>query len=244
MRTFLTGEWRDLAMLNHAVDPALLEPFVPRGTELDTFDGRTFVSLVGFRFINTRVLGVPVPAHRAFEEVNLRIYVRRQVQGETRRAVTFIRELVPRPMIAAVARLTYNEPYRSAPMRHEITGGAVADSSRSVEYSWRLGSDWAGLQVDADGAGAEAAAGSEAEFITEHYWGYTRQRDGSSVEYRVEHPRWRVWPATTSRVFGDLSAVYGDSFARILERPATSAFIADGSAVRVGWPKRIAAEPR
>jgi len=240
MRTFLTGEWRDLAMLNYAVDPALLQRFVPRGTELDTFDGRAFVSLVGFRFMNTRVLGVPVPGHRDFEEVNLRIYVRREVRGEVRRAVTFIRELVPRPLIAAVARLTYNEPYRSAPMRHVLTGGAD-DAPRSVEYSWRLGRDWAGLHVDAVGAGAEPAAGSEAEFITEHYWGYTRQRDGSTVEYRVEHPRWRVWPATSSRVFGDLSDVYGEEFARVLAQPATSAFIADGSPVRVGWANRILA---
>ena len=238
MHTFLTGEWRDLAMLNWAVDPALLQPFVPRGTELDTFHGHTFVSLVGFRFVDTRVLGVPVPWHRHFEEVNLRIYVRREVRGEVRRAVTFIRELVPRRMIAAVARLTYNEPYLSAPMRHEITR-SDGDAPRSVEYAWRIGCDWAGLHVDADGAGAEVTEGSEAEFITEHYWGYTKQRDGSTVEYRVEHPRWRVWPATTSRVFGDLAAVYGEEFARALAQPATSAFIADGSAVSVGWPVRL-----
>lgn len=238
MPTFLTGEWRDLAMLNYAVDPALLRPFVPRGTALDTFDGRTFVSLVGFRFVRTRVLGVPAPGHRNFEEVNLRIYVRRELHGDVRRGVTFIRELVPRRMIASVARLTYNEPYRSVPMRHVISRD-LDGSPRSVEFAWRLGRDWAGLQVDADGVGAEPAEGSEAGFITEHYWGYTRQRDGSTIEYRVEHPRWRVWPAATSRVFGDLSAAYGEEFARVLEQPATSAFVADGSAVRVGWPTRM-----
>jgi uncharacterized protein YqjF (DUF2071 family) len=242
MRTFLTGEWRDLAMLNWAVDAELLQSFVPRGTELDTFDGRTFVSLVGFRFVNTRVLGVPVPGHHDFEEVNLRIYVRRQVRDELRRAVTFIRELVPRPIIAAVARFTYNEPYLSAPMRHQLTGGGTDDAPRSAEYAWRLGRDWAGLRVNAGGASVKPAEGSEAEFITEHYWGYTRQRDGSTMEYRVEHPRWRVWTAATSGVFGDLTAVHGEEFARVLMQPATSGFIADGSAVRVGWPSRIRQE--
>lgn len=126
-------------------------------------------------------------------------------------------------------------------MRHAVVVGGSDDGRRSVEYSWRLGRDWAGLHLDADGAGVEAAEGSEAEFITEHYWGYTRQRDGSTVEYRVEHPRWRVWPATSSRVFGDLSATYGEEFARVLARPATSAFVADGASVRVGWPKWLAA---
>src|SRR6476620_1797845 len=118
MATFLTAEWRALAMLNYHVDPGVLHPLVPRGTELDTFAGQTFVSLVGFLFANTRVLGMPIPAHRTFEEVNLRFYVRRRVGSETRRAVTFIKELVPRPLIAKLARLAYNEPYRSAPMRH------------------------------------------------------------------------------------------------------------------------------
>jgi uncharacterized protein YqjF (DUF2071 family) len=240
MRTFLTGEWRDLAMLNYAVDPALLRPFVPRGTELDTFGGRTFVSLVGFRFVKTRVLGMPVPWHRNFGEVNLRFYVRRELQHEVRRAVTFISELVPRPLIAAIARLTYNEPYRRARMHHAITRSADG-APRSIEYSWLLGRHGAGLRLKAGGAGAEPAEGSEAEFITEHYWGYTKQRDGSTIEYRVEHPRWRVWLAARSRVFGNLSAVYGEEFARVLEQPATSAFIADGSSVSVGWPTRLAA---
>ena len=119
-RVFLTGEWRYLAMLNYRVDAALLEPFVPHGTTLDDWQGTTYVSLVGFLFRDTRVLGVPIPLHRDFEEVNLRFYVRREADGEVRRGVTFIKEIVPRPAIATVARLAYNEPYVALPMRHSI----------------------------------------------------------------------------------------------------------------------------
>ncbi|HEV8147067.1 MAG TPA: DUF2071 domain-containing protein, partial [Bryobacteraceae bacterium] len=76
-RVFLSAVWRDLVMLNYQVDPALLREFVPTGTELDTFEGRTYVSLVGFRFLGTRVRGIRIPFHQNFEEVNLRFYVRR-----------------------------------------------------------------------------------------------------------------------------------------------------------------------
>ena len=68
---FLTAEWRYLAMLNYVVNPKVLAPFVPAGTELDSWAGKNFVSVVGFRFLNTRVLRIPLPFHRHFEEVNL-----------------------------------------------------------------------------------------------------------------------------------------------------------------------------
>src|SRR5258708_10839930 len=120
-RAFLTAEWRYLVMLNYEVDPVLLAPCVPVGTELDPFDGKAFVSLVGFRFLNTKILGIPVPFHRNFDEVNLRFYVRRCVDGVVKRGVVFIRDIVHRRAIAAVAPLAYSENYRCLPMAHKIS---------------------------------------------------------------------------------------------------------------------------
>ncbi|MDB4889444.1 MAG: hypothetical protein JWL61_1299 [Gemmatimonadetes bacterium] len=234
-RAFLTAEWRNLAMLNYVVDPALLMPFVPKGTVLDTWHGRTYVSLVGFMFVDTRVLGVPIPFHRTFEEVNLRFYVRRTVDGEVRRAVTFLRELVPRRAIAFVAQLGYNEPYTALPMRHEVAPG-------SVTYEWMLRDRWCGLRVETTGAPRAIEPGSEEEFITEHYWGYTRQRDGSTVEYQVVHPSWIVSAVSRSAVIGDLTELYGDAFAARLCEPPHSAFLADGSAISVSLPKRLTSD--
>src|ERR1041385_5639833 len=91
-KRFLTAEWTNILMLNYAVDPSLLEPLVPAGSALDMFEGKTYVSLVGFEFNRTRVLGFAVPFHQNFEEVNLRFYVRRGLK----RGVVFVRELVPR----------------------------------------------------------------------------------------------------------------------------------------------------
>ena len=239
-RVFLTGEWRYLAMLNYQVDPALLEPLVPRGTTLDRWQDATYVSLVGFLFRDTRLLGVPVPLHSDFEEVNLRFYVRREVDGEVRRGVTFIREIVPRRAIAAVARLAYNEPYVALPMRHAIAAQANADAAPSaVRYEWRQRAEWSALTVNAGGSATPLAPGSEAEFITEHYWGYTRQRDGGTVEYHVTHPRWRTWTVTSAAVQGDLAELYGVELGAVLRRPPDSAFLAEGSAIAVHMPERM-----
>jgi uncharacterized protein YqjF (DUF2071 family) len=239
-RVFLTGEWRFLAMLNYRVDATLLEPLVPRGTMLDDWKGATYVSLVGFLFRDTRVLGIAVPLHRQFEEVNLRFYVRREGAGDTRRGVTFIREIVPRAAIAAVARLAYNEPYLTLPMRHSIGVQPHDDIAPGVvEYEWRQRSAWCGLSVTSSGRAAPLVAGSEAEFITEHFWGYTRQRDGGTVEYRVAHPSWRTWSVDAASVHGDLSGLYGAELAGVLARAPDSAFLAEGSRIEVHMPARL-----
>jgi uncharacterized protein YqjF (DUF2071 family) len=239
---FLTGEWRYLAMLNYRVDPAVLLPLVPRGTTLDTWQGATYLSVVGFLFRRTRVLGVPVPWHRDFEEVNLRFYVRREVGGEVRRAVTFVREIVPRAAIAAVARLAYNEPYVALPMRHVVEREAPDDDAPGeVRYAWKQPSGWSALSVRSTGTAQALVAGSEAEFITEHFWGYTRQRDGGTVEYQVTHPRWRTWTVTDATLAGDLATLYGPTFAAVLAGPPSSAMLAEGSAIAVHRPTRLPA---
>ena len=177
-RAFLTAEWRYLAMLTFETEAALLRPFVPRGTELDTHDGRALLSLVGFRFLRTRVLGCRVPFHQDFEEVNLRFYVRREVQGELRRGVTFIREIVPRHLITFVARSAYNEPYLTLRMHSDVPASPVAAPGR-IRYAWRSSAGWQSLALTALGAPRPPDQGTEHAFISEHHWGYTRQRDGS-----------------------------------------------------------------
>jgi len=237
-RAFLRAEWRDLVMLNYVAPEELLAPLVPAGVDLDRWRGTLYVSVVGFLFRDTRVLGIPVPAHRTFPEVNLRFYVRRNEAGETRRGVVFVRELVPRRAIALVARALYNEPYRALPMRYTLVAGSERGAFERA-YGWRASREWAGLSARTLGPPRTLEANSEEEFITEHYWGYTRQRDGGTVEYRVSHPRWGVWTASEARIAGNLAPVYGDAFAQILAGPPRSAFVADGSAVTVFAPARI-----
>ncbi len=236
-RIFLSAEWRDLVMLNYEVEPELLRERVPPGTQLDSFDGKTYVSLVGFRFCRTKLLGLlPVPFHANFDEVNLRFYVRREQDGGLRRGVVFIAEVVPRWAIAAVARTFYNENYSSHAMRHRV---GSSDSAKIAEYEWRIEGRWCGVSARAEGAPSQPAEGSVEQFITEHYWGYSMQWAGGSLEYHVAHPPWQVWRAAAAEFAGDASPLYGAALTDILKRRPDSAFIADGSAVTVSTGRKI-----
>ncbi len=215
-KTFLSAEWRDLAMLNYDVDPDFLSEFIPDGTELDCWSGKALVSLVGFRFLKTKVCGISIPFHCNFDEVNLRFYVRRRVGSEARRGVVFIKETLP--------------------MNHQVKAG---ESDLSVEYAWRSGVGWNRLRMTSEGTPELPTQGSEEQFVTEHYWGYSKQMDGRTTEYRVAHPCWRVWSGCKASFEGDVTKLYGQELASVLARHPSSAFLAEGSAVTVFRSRRI-----
>ena len=240
--SFLTAQWRNLVMLNYEIDPELLRNYVPKGTEIDIWNGRTFVSLVGFQFLDTRLLGIGIPFHRNFPEVNLRFYVRHLSADGWHRGVVFLKEIVPRPAVTLVARWVYNEQYITLPMRQSVELPSAKNGQRgALNYSWKWAGGWNTLSATMHGEPSPLVSGSEEEFITEHYWGYTRQRDGSTLEYAVEHPSWRVWRADESRFEGNIATLYGAEFANVLAGRPSSAFVADGSeiVVRQGRPTRI-----
>ena len=233
---FLSAEWRDLVMLNYEVDPALLHQYVPLGTVLDSFEGKTYVSLVGFRFCRTKMFGVfSIPFHANFLEVNLRFYVRRE-GSEERRGVVFISEVVPKRAIVSTARLLFGENYTCHPMRHRVM---MKGLQKTVEYQWQVADQWCTIFAKRAGTPSPAANGSLEQFITEHYWGYSRQRNGDSLEYRVTHPSWLVWTATEAKFDGDASMLYGHELSTVLQRRPDSTFIADGSQVTLHKGERI-----
>jgi uncharacterized protein YqjF (DUF2071 family) len=238
---FLTAAWRDLVMLNYEIDAAVLAPYVPRGCELDPWQGRHFASVVGFMFLRTRLLGVPIPWHRDFEEINLRFYVRRYEGSELRRGVVFIKEVVSRWAVATVARWAYNENYVCCPTAATVVPCGAASPVGSVSYRWKSVAGWNEVTAERRGQPAAPLRDSEEAFITEHYWGYSRQRDGVTVEYEVRHPPWRVWRATASRLQLDARGFYGDGFAAAFSQTPTSAFVAEGSDVEVMRGRRLPA---
>jgi uncharacterized protein len=195
-RVFLSAEWRDLLMLNYEADPSLLRIYIPHGTKLDSFGGKTYVSLVGFRFLETKLFGfLPIPFHTNFDEVNLRFYVRR--------GVVFIREIVPRRAIASIARIVYGENYVALTMRHRVQR---TPPSLSAEYQFRIASAWCTLRAATSGDPVPPQRDSLEQFITEHYWGYSARHEKESLEYRVSHVPWRVWSCTSAAFEGDASA--------------------------------------
>jgi hypothetical protein len=237
MSTFLTAEWRKLIMAQYEVSPETLAPYLPHGVELDLYHPASsdpphcYVSLVAFLFDRVRVKNLAIPFHTRFEEINLRFYVRRrEPDGTIKRGVVFIREFVPRRAIAFIARRIYDEPYLAIPTRHEISS---TTDTLTASYSWKLAGRWHTLSASASAQPQPITPASEEEFLTEHYWGYTKRRDGSTSAYQVEHPRWNVYPITTHTIDADFAALYGPAFAFLNTQPTASVILAEGSAVTV-----------
>jgi uncharacterized protein len=231
-KAFLTASWRDFLMLSYEIEPRVLDAYIPPGTELDQWQGRCFVSLVGFRFDDARLFGVRIPWHQHFAEVNLRFYARRRVAGAWRRGVVFLRELAAKRAVTAVAKWFYGERFRYVPLQCRVEGQSRGNAPRRIEYAWRdRGGDFllAGEVLDAP---QMPEPGSLEEFVVEHYWAYNAARRGGATEYLVTHPPWRI--ATADGAFtGDAYRQYGPRFAPFLRGEPASAFWADGSGVEV-----------
>jgi uncharacterized protein len=228
-KTFLQAEWRKLAMANHAVDTTTLKNYLPYRTEIDLWNGTCYVSLVGFLFQNTKIKGFKIPFHINFEEVNLRFYVRYWENGAWKRGVVFIKEIVPKPALTFVANTIYKEKYETMPMSHSWT---TAADTLTAEYKWKK-NRWNSLTVTADKTARLIAPGSEEEFITEHYWGYTKITDVKTSEYEVKHPRWEVYPMKDYRIDVDFADIYGDNFSFLVNDTPKSVFLAEGSSITV-----------
>jgi uncharacterized protein YqjF (DUF2071 family) len=223
-------------MANYPVDPLILRPYLPAHTELDQWKGETYVSLVGFMFRQVRVKGLRIPYHTDFPEVNLRFYVRHHQDGQLKRGVVFINEIVPKPFITLVANSLFQEHYRTLPMQHEDN---TEGETLRVGYRWRFKGRWNGVAVEAGAIPVSLEPGSKAEFITEHFWGYTSMGMANSGEYEVAHPRWNIHPVKSHDIACDFGALYGKTFADLGKQVPVSVFLAEGSPVKVYPKKRI-----
>jgi uncharacterized protein YqjF (DUF2071 family) len=228
-KTFLQAEWRKLAMANYIVDKRVLDQFIPHKTEIDYWDNRCHVSLVGFMFLNTRIKGFKIPFHVNFEEVNLRFYVRYNEQGEWKRGVVFIKEIVPKPALSLIANTVYGENYETMPMKHSWT---KSPGDLTVEYQWKK-KNWNSFKVIAEKQSSPIKADSEEAFITEHYWGYTKINDRKTSEYGVEHPTWEVYPVREYQIDVDFKTIYGVEFDFLKNEKPASVFLAEGSEIIV-----------
>lgn len=232
MKRFLTARWDDLIMANYEVDPSLLESRLPAGTSLDLHEGKCFVSLVGFMFLDTRVLDFLVPFHINFEEVNLRFYVVRGTEDEVRRGVVFVKEIVPKAAIAVVARTLYGEPYERWAMSNER-------SETHVGYNWSRRDCANSINVTRGENLGVPAADSHGEFIIEHYWGYTKRGLHRTDEYRVEHPKWELYEAADPEIDVDFGCAYGPEFAFLKDQQPSSVILAKGSEIAVYKGEKI-----
>lgn len=234
--SFLTAEWRKLAIANYAIDKEILAPYVPAGTELDLWNDTCYVSLIGFLFKNTRLMGIKVPFHANFEEVNLRFYVRYLDNGIWKRGVVFIKEIVPKFALSFVANTIYNENYVALPMAHIWS---ETEDERTVTYNWKYKNQWQHLSLTAEKELSPIDLGSETEFITEHYWGYARYNADKTNEYEVKHPKWEQYKVKHYHVDVDFGLTYGEEFRFLNHLEPVSVMLAEGSEISVERKKVI-----
>jgi len=234
--SFLKAEWRKLVIANYVINPSVLENHIPFGTQLDPWKDQCFVSLVGFRFVNTKMLGLKIPFHTNFEEVNLRFYVKRLENNKWKRGVVFIKEIVPKAAITLVANTFYKEHYETMAMDHHWSDDGV---NKTVEYKWKKNKRWHTIQVEAISESSPLIPGSETEFITEHYWGYAQVNAAKTNEYEVTHPRWDTYEVKKYSIEVDFGAVYGKEFGFLTDAHPTSVMLAEGSEITVEKKRSI-----
>lgn len=233
--SFLKAEWRKLAIANYLIDSKVLTKYLPKGTELDLWNGNCYVSLVGFMFVNTKLLGIKIPFHTNFEEVNLRFYVQRLENKQWKRGVVFIKEIVPKSALTFVANTIYNENYETMPMRHHWD---LSNNKTIVEYQWKK-EKWHSIKVEAGSERINLEPNSEIEFITEHYWGYAKVNNNKTNEYEVTHPKWQAYQVNSYEIIVDFKEVYGEEFAFLNSAKPDSVMLAEGSEITVEGKKII-----
>lgn len=226
---FLKANWEQLILVNYSINPSLLKSYIPKGTELDLFNNTCYVSLVGFMFTNTKVLGLKIPFHINFEEVNLRFYVKHKDQGTWKRGVVFIKEIVSKPVITFIANKIYHEHYQTLPMNHQWN---ETENSKHVEYQWKIDGKTQYMKVETEKNSSEIIKNSEAEFITEHYFGYTKYKN-KTFEYEIEHLKWMQFNVKKAGIEVDFNLNYGNSFEILNHQKPTSVILAEGSKIIV-----------
>ena len=232
--TFLSARWENLIMANYAVNPEILEPYLPNGVELDFYNNKTYVSLVGFMFKQTRLFNIPVPFLGTFEEINLRFYVKRVEGNSIKRGVVFINETVPYKLVAWLANKLYKEHYIAIPTKNKIETTAL---SKNIKYEWKINNAWNQLAVNTEKENDQMLPGGIEEFIFEHYYGYTKINNLQSQEYKVNHPRWLVKKVMDYSIHCDFTSMYGKAFSFLGNQKPDSVIVAEGSAVTVKWKR-------
>ncbi len=231
---FLKAEWRKLAIINYEIKPEILQKYLPKGTELDFYKGKCYVSVVGFMFLNTKLLGLPIPFHRNFEEVNLRFYVKKKEGNDWKRGVVFIKEIVPKPALSFVANSVYKENYKTMPMKNIIH---QKDQELLIKYSWK-DKEWHSIEISAESEPLKMENNSEFEFITEHYYGFTK-KENKTTEYQVCHPKWDYYLIKNYQLEIDFQKVYGNDFECLNHRNPISVMLAEGSEIEVKTKKYV-----
>jgi uncharacterized protein len=233
MKTLLTAHWTNLVTATFETDKHFLQKYLPAKTELNDWNARYFMSIVAFLFEKPRLLGIPSPFYNSFEEINLRFYVRRKLNNEWRKGVVFIKEIAPYYIPAQTAKWLYRENFISVPMKHEFIN---SNKLMYRSYACKISKEWNYLNMESACIHTETGLGDVENFIRDHYWAYTRKGSNKTLEFQIEHPPWKIFPAIKFDMHLDTGTIYGEQFKDYFAEKPVDAFLMDGSYTKVSWP--------
>ena len=234
MAIFLKANWENIIMANYEIAPEILKPFLPKGVDLDLFNGKAYISLVGFMFKNTKLFNIPIPYLGTFEEINLRFYVVRKEENQIKRGVVFINETVPNPIVAWIANKLYKEHYTVVPTKHEIND---KNTIQKVKFEWLVNKKWNSICVEASKKPEIMQNATLEQFIFEHYYGYTKIEENITEEYKLQHPSWKINNVINYTIDCNFEDMYGKAFAVLNYTKPKAVFMAEGSSVKVEWKR-------
>ena len=233
-------KWRELLFLHWEVPPPALKALLPRGLDVELWEGRAFVGLVPFVVSETRARFLPpLPGLSSYYEINTRTYVRHadsadRESGES--GVWFFALDASNVGVTAGARATFQLPYFpcTAQRRHSDRDGSI------VRYrSARLGPGPTPGELDVEyrvhEAIGTAEAGSLDHFLVERYTLFTVLRPMGLMVGQVRHQ-----PYSLRRV--ELIRLDCETLARSLKLPPPTgdvlAHYSDGVDVEIMAPRR------
>lgn len=230
-RPFMTARWSNPILLTYRVSPDLLRSYIHPDLTPDPWQGHCHVSVVAFEFQDTRLRGRRVPGFVNFSQLNLRTYVR---QGD-QRGVTYIKEFVANKVVAVIARLRFNEPYRTL----DITSTTrSAGDALHIEHRWRHHDVDQCIEVTASQASVIPPDDGSVYHFTEHRWGYGSTRSGNLVRYRVEHPVWAIREIRSVVHNIDFASLFGADWGGLNDHEPVRVTLAVGSSVQLYPPGR------
>lgn len=193
--------WANIAFLHWAVDPQLVQPYLPPGTRPDTWtDGTTYVGLVPFEMRSagpgTRL---QVPYFGRFLETNIRLY---SVDEQGRHGVVFRSLDASRLAVVLGARWGIRIPYQWSTIRA---------SSYESTHSYHTRRRWPRPAASSDlviKVGGHVTATPLEEFLTRR-WGMHSRLGGRTMWTPNTHPAWSLRSADVLELADTLGSAAG-----------------------------------
>ena len=239
-KPLMRARFSELVALNFSIDPAILQPLVPRGLELDFFKDETYVSLIAMMLRDVRVFGFPIHIASGFEEINLRFYVRRRVGDSYRKGACFLKDYVSGAAAAWVLGRIFKAEFGRLKLKHKNSGFDPKEENAipEVDYQWKVDDHMNRVRVKAREKVQRMGADTKVGFILNHNNEYSC-RNGKTLEYAMARPQWVVWNAAQANFTCDVRKLFGPEFEKPLSRRPASVFVTSGSEVVIYKPTEV-----